>query len=117
MRLETIGSALAGWFAASGAMLMQMGTTWPAVALAVTGAVLAVLELEFRTFGVGARLFAFNAVIGAVSAPVIVSELDLQHPAALALFAFAVGYAGHDLFTAAKSALKSSFAKRFGAGK
>lgn len=117
MKLDSIGSALAGWFAASGAVIAHLGTTWPVVAMAFVGAVLAVLEMEFRTFGVGARLFAFNGLVGALSAPVIVAELGLSHPAALVLFAFAAGYAGHDLFAAAKSALKAGFNKRFGAGK
>lgn len=116
MKLE-VGSALAGWVAASGAALVHFGTSWPAVAMALVGAILAVLELEYRAVSAVARLFVFNFVAGVISAPVIVSQLELDHPAALVLFTFGVAYAGHDFFASARTALKAGFAKRLGAGK
>lgn len=113
MKFE-IGSALSGLWLAAGAVLAQFGTTWEAVLLAVAGAGLAVWELEVKHRRTVVTLLGFNLIVGALGAPVIVEELGLNHKAALAVMAFAVGYAGHDLFVALREAVRAAVRKRLG---
>lgn len=106
MKMEMLGSAAAGFFGVSGAILVQHGTNWPAVVAALVGAVLAVLELEDFKVRLAVVVLIFNGVIGALGGPfvahLLAQRFDLVHPAIFVLLSFVVAYVGHDAFSSLK---------------
>ena len=120
MRVETIGSAAAGFFSMAITWLAQMGVSGPVLFFAVIGAALAVLELENRRPRNVLALLVFNAVLGVLVAPLAAQELStrygLEHPILVVLLAFGIAYVAHDVVAFARALLRARLAKRMGGG-
>lgn len=74
----------------------------------------AYLESERRGVWVAVLFLLVNGIIGALGAPVAAALWGVGHPAALALLAFGLAYAGHDLFATARAAARHQIHKRIG---
>jgi hypothetical protein len=117
MKFDMLGSAATGFFGVSAVWLAQFGASWPVVALALLGAVLAVLEArmegERRISGI-AVIFGFNALIGVFGSPIAVSFIEqkwgVSHPGTSLIVAGLLGYVGHDVFASLKGVMVSRLA-------
>ncbi len=118
MKLEIAGSAAAGFFGVAGAWLVAFGSSWEAVAVALIGAALAVMEGEGRRVGTAVAIFLFNMLIGALGGPVIAQYLgekyEVEHPALVLVLAFLVAYVAHDLFRSMREVIIARLRKFLG---
>ena len=89
-----------GSFTALGAVLAQHGTSTLALVLALSGAILAALELSPFSARAFISLVIFNSIVGVLGGAVLTGWLAsrgyISHPMALGGLSFLVAWLGHD---------------------
>lgn len=105
---KLVAATSLGSFAGAAAALEIYGTTPLAVALAISGALLAMAETEGRRWPRKMAVLVFNTFVGALGAPVIVLALHvkmgIEHPSILVITSLFIGYLAHDVLDGFKSA-------------
>lgn len=108
---KAITGASTALFTAAVAALEAYGTTPVAAALAIFGALMAIIEAETRHWLTRMMVLIFNALIGALGAPIVAlalqSRLGVEAPAVLLLASLAIGYLAHDILGTPKVIIAS----------
>lgn len=113
MRIESVSSASAGFFAVASSWLMANGSSMAILIMALIGAVIAVLDLEDWTWRKVLSLLAFNTLVGTFGGPVLMLAVGLPVAAGAALLVpFLLGWAGHSLITEVRGGLLILIAKK-----
>lgn len=117
MKIEQFSSASSGVFAVAGSWLVANGSS-PAIAIiALIGAVIAVLDLEVWNWRRVASLLAFNTIVGAFGAPVLLLSVGMPVVGGVALIVpFLLGWAGHSVITELRGRILSHVATRITGG-
>jgi peptidoglycan/LPS O-acetylase OafA/YrhL len=108
---KAITGASTALFTAALAAIEAYGTTPFAAGLALFGAMMAMVEAETRHWLTRVMVLIFNALIGALGAPIVAlavrTNLGLEAPAVLLLASLAIGYLAHDMLGVSKVVIAS----------
>lgn len=107
MKIEHVAQGASAVLATAGVFLAEYGLSPLSVVTLVVGVVLALASLEDATFRLRSVTAGFNFCAGLFGAPVLIDHLDMEHPFAIALATFAIGYAGHSVFMEAGRFLRA----------